>query len=100
MYAIRSYYVMDKLPDADAILRGDEAEASEDLSTLYALSSALVSRVLASPTDETISNLLRYSLKLKNEFAVMIVQDLQRQGVSMEHLDAFGEWVEAYAYLL
>jgi hypothetical protein len=30
----------------------------------------------------------------------MIVQDLQRQGVLMEHLDAFGEWVEAYAYLL
>lgn len=92
--------VMDKLPDADAILRGEEVETSEDLSTLYALSSTLVSRVLASPSDETISNLLRYSLKLKNEFAVMIVQDLQRQGVSMEHLDAFGEWVEAYAYLL
>lgn len=92
--------VMDKLPDVDAILRGEAAEASEDLSTLYALSSALVSRILVSPSDDAISNLLRYSLKLKNEFAVMIVQDLQRQGIAMEHLDAFGEWVEAYAYLL
>lgn len=92
--------VMDKLPDIDAILRGEESEVSEDLSTLYALASALVTRILATPSDDAVSNVLRYSLKLKNEFAVMIVQDLQRQGVLMEHLDAFGEWVEAYAYLL
>jgi len=47
-----------------------------------------------------LSNLLRYTLHLKNEFAVLIIQDLQRQNVKMEHLDAFGEWVEAFAYLL
>ena len=92
--------VMDKLPDIEAILQGQSSEVSEDLSTLYALSSALVSRLLLAPSDEAVSNVLRYSLHLKNEFAVMIVQDLQRQGVAMEHLDAFGEWVEAYAYLL
>lgn len=92
--------VMDKLPDIDKILRGEENEVSDDLSTLYALASALVSRILMSPSDEAVSNLLRYSLKLKNEFAVLIVQDLQHQGVAMEHLDAYGEWVEAYAYLL
>lgn len=92
--------VMDQLPDVDAILRGEEMGVSEDISTLYALSSALVSRVLAHPSDEAISNLLRYTLGLKNEFAVLILQDLQAQGVKMEHLDAFGEWVEAYAYLL
>lgn len=92
--------VMDKLPDIEAILRGESNEVSEELSILYALSSALVSRLLRAPSDEAVSNVLRYSLHLKNEFAVMIVQDLQRQGVAMEHLDAFGEWVEAYAYLL
>ena len=92
--------VMDKLPDIDKILCGEENEVSDDLSTLYALASALVSRILMSPSDEAVSNLLRYSLKLQNEFAVLIVQDLQHQGVAMEHLDAYGEWVEAYAYLL
>lgn len=92
--------VMDKLPDIDKILRGEENEVSDDLSTLYALASALVSRILMSPSDEAVSNLLRYSLKLKNEFAVLIVQDLQYQAIAMEHLDAYGEWVEAYAYLL
>lgn len=92
--------VMDKLPDVNAILSGEESEVPTDLSTLYALSSALVSRILSIPSDEAVSHVLRYTLKLKNEFAVMIVQDLQRQGIVMEHLDAFGEWVEAYAYLL
>lgn len=92
--------IMDHLPDVDAILRGEEVEASENISALYALSSVLVSQILRDPSDDRISNLLRYTLKLKNEFAVLILQDLQRQGVKMEHLDAFGEWVEAYAYLL
>lgn len=92
--------VMDRLPDVDAILRGEAVEETQDISALYALSCALVSRLLQNPTDESISNVLRYTLKLKNEFAVLILQDLQRQGVKMEHLDAFGEWVEAYAYLL
>ena len=92
--------VMDKLPDIEAIIRGEDVGSSEDLSTLYALSSALILRLLNDPSDEAVSHVLRYSLKLKNEFAVMIVQDLQRQGVAMEHLDAFGEWVEAYEYLL
>ena len=92
--------VMDKLPDIEAIIRGEDVDSSEDLSTLYALSSALILRLLNDPSDEAVSHVLRYSLKLKNEFAVMIVQDLQRQGVAMEHLDAFGEWVEAYEYLL
>jgi hypothetical protein len=91
---------MDHLPDVDAILRGEAFEAPSDLSTLYALSNVLVSHVLAEPNEEALSHLLRYTLKLKNEFAVLIVQDLQHQGVAMEHLDAFGEWVEAYAYLL
>lgn len=92
--------VMDKLPDIEAIIRGEDVDSSEDLSTLYALSSALILRLLNDPSDEAVSHVLRYSLKLKNEFAVMIVQDLQRQDVAMEHLDAFGEWVEAYEYLL
>lgn len=92
--------IMDHLPDIDAILHGEECEAPTELSTLYALSNILVSRMLSAPDEGALSHLLRYTLKLKNEFAVMIVQDLQRQGVAMEHLEAFGEWVEAYAYLL
>lgn len=92
--------VMDRLPDIDAVMRGECTDAPQELSALYALSSVLVSRVLSNPGDETLSNVLRYTLGLKNEFALLIIQDLQRQGVAMEHLDAFGEWVEAFSYLL
>ncbi|MCK9371797.1 MAG: MoxR family ATPase [Sulfuricurvum sp.] len=92
--------VMSLLPDIDAILRGEEGGYPSDVSALYALSSALVSRILRNPEEETIESLLRYTLNLQSEFAVMIVQDLQRQGILMDHLDAYGEWVDAYAYLL
>ena len=91
--------VMHKLPDTDAILRGETAEAPDDLSALYALSSALVSKTMKAD-DETLNHLLRYTLTLPPEFAVLIVQDLQRSGVMMDHLDAYGEWVAKFAYLL
>jgi len=93
--------VMLLLPDIEAILRGEWSEEyPTDISALYALSSALVGRVLSDPDEEKINHLLGYTLKLQSEFAVMIVQDLQRQGVRMDHLDAYGDWVNAYAYLL
>lgn len=92
--------VMKLLPDIEAILNGEESGYPSDVSALYALSSALVSRVLRHPEDEGVEHLLRYTLNLQSEFAVMIVQDLQRQGIVMDHLDAYGDWVNAYAYLL
>lgn len=92
--------VMSLLPDIDSILRGECDECPSDLSALYALSSALVSRILQNPQEAEIDNLLRYTLGLQSEFAVMIVQDLQRQGVRMDHLKNYGDWVNAFAYLL
>ena len=92
--------VMLLLPDIEAILRGEDSEYPRDISALYALSSALVGRILSHPDEEKINHLLGYTLKLQSEFAVMIVQDLQRQGVRMDHLSSYGEWVNAYAYLL
>ncbi|MCX6061733.1 MAG: MoxR family ATPase [Campylobacterales bacterium] len=92
--------VMSLLPDLDAILSGDSIEYPSDISALYALSSALVGRILSNPDEEKIDHLLRYTLKLQSEFAVMIVQDLQRQGIMMDHIPTYGDWVNTYAYLL
>lgn len=92
--------VMSLLPDVEAILRGEEGRYPSDISALYALSSALVSRILRHRSEEAIEHLLRYTLNLQSEFAVMIVQDLQRQGIRMDHLKSYGDWVNAYAYLL
>ena len=90
--------VMKRLPDIKRILSSGEGEYSDEIDVLYALSTGLVSAVLK---DETkLDNLLRYTLELKGEFAVMIVQDLQRNGQTMEHSDIFKEWVKKFIYLL
>jgi len=92
--------VMNRLPDINTILESGSGEYSDEVDVLYALSTGLVSAYLKEKDDVKLQNLLRYTLGLKSEFAVMTVQDIQRNGVSMEHLDVFGEWVEKFAYLL
>jgi len=92
--------VMNRLPDIKSILGSGSGEYSDEVDVLYALSTGLVSAYLKDKNDENLENLLRYTLSLKSEFAVMTVQDLQRNGVRMEHLKTFGEWVEKFAYLL
>jgi hypothetical protein len=90
--------VMDRLPDIDLILSGKSDEYSEDVEVLYALSTALVQAILKNNTN--LDNLLRYTLDMKSEFAVMIVQDLQRNGIRMDESRVFKDWVEKFAYLL
>ena len=92
--------VMHRLPDLDMILKTGEGAYPKESDVLYALSAGLVSKILSDPRDEALENLLHYTLKLESEFAVMMVQDLQRAKVKMEHLDMFGKWVEKFAFLL
>ncbi|MEO1938636.1 MAG: MoxR family ATPase [Sulfurimonas sp.] len=92
--------VMDRLPDIAAIASGSVREHPSEIDVLYALSSGVVSHYLQNPEDEKLENILNYTLELQGEFAVLIVQDLQREGVKMEHLAAFKKWVEQFAYLL
>ena len=92
--------VIHLLPDIEEILKGDCTQYPSDISALYALSSTLVGRILQFPNEEHINHLLTYTLGLQSEFAVMIVQDLQRQGIIMDHLKSYGDWVNKYAYLL
>ena len=90
--------VMSRLPDIDNILKTGEGEYIEDVDVLYALSSSLVSAVLKD--ESRVDNILFYTLELKSEFAVMIVQELQRNGIKMEHSEVFKSWVKKFAYLL
>jgi hypothetical protein len=90
--------VVNRLPNIDAILGSGEGDYSEDVDVLYALSTGLVSSVLRD--TKKLENLLKYTLHLKGEFAVMIVQDLQRNGVVMEYSEVYKEWVRKFMYLL
>ncbi|WP_297442287.1 MoxR family ATPase [Sulfurimonas sp.] len=92
--------VMDRLPNMEDILEGTAFEYPEEVDVLYALSSGLVSHYLINPSEERLNNLLAYTLELKGEFAVMIVQDLQGAGVRMEGCEVFKKWVREFSYLL
>ena len=90
--------VMDRLPNIEDILRGKSQTYSEEIDVLYALSAALVSAVLKD--NASLDNVLAYTLELKSEFAVLIVQDLQRKGIDMQNAQNFQAWVKKFAYLL
>ena len=90
--------VMSRLPDIQAILETGKGDYPEEVDVLYALSAGLVSAVLRD--KEKLDNLLKYTLNLKGEFAVMVVQDLQRNAVHMEHCEAYKAWVRKFMYLL
>ena len=92
--------VMHKLPDIQNILASGKGEQSDEVDVLYALSTGLVSALLKEYTLERLENLLLYTLEMRSQFAVMVVQDLQRNGVNMQSSQAFKKWVEKFAYLL
>ena len=92
--------VMHKLPDIAAILSCGEGEYPEDVEVLHALATGLVMAIREEFSKERMDNLLTYTLALQSEFAVMIVQDLQRAGYTMEDQPAFDKWVAKFAYLL
>jgi len=94
------YKVMDRLPNIQNILQNAEGEYPQEVDVLYALSSGLVSGYLNAPSAQKLENLLSYTLEMKSEFAVMIVQELQRNGETMENSSAFKAWVKKFAYLL
>jgi len=91
--------VTDKLPDIESILQKGEAAYPSEADVLCMLSSVLVSFLLKYNNEENLENVLKYTLELESEFAVMIVRDLQRSGLPMEHLPAFLAWVRKFAEL-
>ncbi len=89
-----------KLPNIEMIFETGEGELREEVDVLYALSSGLVSAYLKLQDEKRLNNLLKYTLEMQSEFSVMVVQDLQRAGVDMQHSEIFKEWVQKFAYLL
>ena len=92
--------VMHKLPDIEAILKEGTGSYPEEIDVLHALATGLVMAIRHDDAPERIENLLQYTLELQSEFAVMVVQDLQRAGYTMEEQPAFSKWVGKFAYLL
>jgi hypothetical protein len=92
--------VMYQLPDIQQILETGTAEYPDSIDVLYALCSGLVSHLMYDFSDERLEALLSYALDLESEFSVMLVQDLQRLGITMQQSKIFDKWVSKFSYLL
>ena len=93
--------VMKALPDLSAILEGTLTELEEDdPKVLMALAIGLVNAVKEAQNEEAIDNVLSFSLQLPGEFSIMLIKDMQQNGIDVEGSEAWGKWVKKFAYLL
>jgi len=93
--------VMGQLPPLKTILDATLSEFDEDdPKVLMALVVGLVNALRDAPSDEAIENVLLFSMQLPGEFAIMLVKDMQSNGIDVEGSAAWGEWVSKFAYLL
>ncbi len=94
--------VMHRLPDIEAILAGEitEIEDDSDPKIMMALSIGLVNALKESQSEQAIENLLYFSLSLPAEYSIMLIKDMQLNGLDIESSSAWGAWVQKFAYLL
>lgn len=97
---------LDKMPDLDAILRGEMPIVPEEIDLQYALASALVGRAIASRDDaqrrEFINHIVSYAGQFpQREMGVMLVSDLIRgMGEDVYAVPAFSAWAETIGEIM
>jgi hypothetical protein len=91
--------VMDRLPNIQELLAGESVEVVHDSQVLFALIAGIVAQLRQGDPDQ-IDHALRFSLTLPKEFSVMLVKDMQQNGLNVERSKVWEEWVESFAYLL
>lgn len=92
--------VANELPDIDAIFEGTEDSVPEEPSALHILSNALSMRVDDRTGTKKLNNLIRYTLKMPGEFAVMIVQDMRTRKIELDHVECWSLWMRQFNTLL
>ncbi|MET0088463.1 MAG: MoxR family ATPase [Candidatus Thiodiazotropha sp.] len=92
---------LDKMPDLDAILRGEEVPTPEEIDLQYAVASALVGRAIraheAGNGLEIHGRILEYAGRFpQREMGVMLVSDMHRAvGESLFEVPQFNDWAQA-----
>ena len=92
--------VMNRLPNIDKLLDGDEVEIEHNSQVLFALIAGVVSNLKVNSSKYRIDNALKFSLTLPKEFSVMLVKDMQQNKINVEGSKVWEDWVEEFAYLL
>lgn len=94
---------LDKLPDIDAILRGDEVATPTEIDLQYAVASALVGRALRAKQEgngnEVYGRILEFAGRFpQREMGVMLVSDMHRAiGQDLFNVPEFAPWAQAVA---
>ena len=97
---------LDKMPDLDAITRGEEVPVPDEIDLQYAVASALVGRAIkASGSDDAVQvqgNILNYASRFpQREMGVMMVSDMHRAiGEDLFAIPEFSQWANAVADLM
>ncbi len=97
---------MDRLPDVDAIVRGETQRMPETVDLQYGVASALVRRALranrAAEAKAVYGHILRYARRFpQREMGVMLVTDMQRcVGRPLIDVPEFGEWADSIGELV
>jgi len=92
--------IMKDLPNIDEIIEGKLEDVPSNNSVLYALCTGLTYALKAKQEVELISNVLNYSLNLPNEFSVMLIRDLQKEGINVESSPSWKTWSDANKFLI
>ncbi len=92
--------IMKELPNIDDILNKKDINIPTNNSVLYALCSGIIYKLIQDNSIENIDTILEFSFKLPAEFSVLLIQDMQKNNINLEHSTLWGKWVEKYSYLL
>jgi MoxR-like ATPase len=91
---------LDKMPDLDAILRGEEVTMPNEIDLQYALASALVGRAIRATESgdgqQVHGRILEYAGRFpQREMGVMLVSDMHRAiGETLFTVPQFNEWAQ------
>lgn len=97
---------LDEMPDLEAIVRGEEVPAPQEIDLQYAVASALVGRATrAKDTGEAThvhGSILKYASRFpQREVGVMMVSDMQRAiGQALFEVPEFASWANDIADLM
>ncbi|MES9851661.1 MAG: AAA family ATPase [Candidatus Thiodiazotropha sp. L084R] len=92
---------LDKMPDLDAILRGEEVPTPSEIDLQYAVASALVGRAIRAHESgngqEVHGRILEYAGRFpQREMGVMLVSDMHRAvGEALFSVPQFNDWAQA-----
>ncbi len=94
---------LDRMPDIEAILRGEKAGVPKEIDLQYAVAAALVGRAIqakgGSEAHNIIGNILDYAGRFpQREMGVMLVLDMHRAiGQTLFEVPQFSDWANAVA---